>query len=156
MNDEVRQSVMSTSTWTRGLFMILFALIYQMAELVIILTCIFQFVAKLITGQPNERLLVFSEEVSEFILQILQFETFNTEYKPFPFNPWPELEDVEPVDQETDEEASYGEDAIDEDSVDEETDSEQTADEAPVETSNDAEEVIEGEVISAESPDKKS
>jgi hypothetical protein len=92
-NEDVRQSVMSPNTWVRGLYMLLFALIYQMAEVVMVFLCIFQFVVKLLSGETNERLLDFGEELSAFMLQILQFETFNSEFKPFPLNPWPSIED---------------------------------------------------------------
>jgi len=92
MNDEMRKSMTSTNTWTRGLYMLLFALIYSMTEFVVVFFCIFQFISRLLTGEVNDRLLALSEEVCEFMLQILQYETFNTDYKPFPFNPWPEID----------------------------------------------------------------
>jgi hypothetical protein len=92
MNDEVRQSMMSTNTWTRGLYMLLFALIYSLAEFVVVFTCIFQFIVRLVSGDINHRLLAMSKGVCGFMLQILQYETFNTDYKPFPFNPWPEID----------------------------------------------------------------
>jgi len=123
MKDEVRQSMMSASTWTRGLYMLLFAFIYSLAEFVVVFICIFQFIVRLVSGNINDRLLAMSRGVCEFILQILQYETFNTDYKPFPFNPWPEIEKVDMSDEVLNEE-SEGE----------------------------VEDVIEGEVISGTDP----
>ncbi len=123
MKDEVRQSMMSTSTWTRGLYMLLFAFIYSLAEFVVVFICIFQFIVRLVSGDINDRLLAMSRGVCEFILQILQYETFNTDYKPFPFNPWPEIEKVDMSDEVLNEEAE-----------------------------GEVEDVIEGEVISGTDP----
>jgi len=126
MKDEVRQSMMSTSTWTRGLYMLLFAFIYSLAEFVVVFICIFQFIVRLVSGDINDRLLAMSRGVCEFILQILQYETFNTDYKPFPFNPWPEIEKVDMSDEVLNEEAE-----------------------------GEVEDVIEGEVISGTDPKKE-
>lgn len=107
MNDDMRQSMTNTNTWTRGLYMLLFALIYSMVEFVVVFICIFQFISRLVRGEVNDRLLALSEEVCEFMLQILQYETFNTDYKPFPFNSWPEIDvaDVSSNDEAVNEEA---------------------------------------------------
>lgn len=95
MSEQVRQSVMSGNTWIRGLYMILFAVIYQLAELVLVFVCFLQFLFKLLTGELNEPLLDFGDDVTAYIQQILQFETFNSEYRPFPFNPWPGQEGMD-------------------------------------------------------------
>ena len=130
MNDAVQQSMTSTSTWTRGLYMVLFALIYSLAEAVVVFLCLFQFIFSLAKGEINNRLLSFSAEICEFMLQILQFETFNTEYKPFPFNPWPEINQTEVNDNSK-------------------TTTEKTANEVE---DIEAEDAIEGEVLSSTDP----
>lgn len=89
MDDDLRESLTATETWIRGLYMILFAFIYSLAEVVVVAVVVFQFLWMLITRTTNERLLEFSDDLSVFIYQILQFVTFNTEEKPFPFAPWP-------------------------------------------------------------------
>jgi hypothetical protein len=53
---------------------------------------IFQFLAVLVTGRANEPLLQFGKNLSVYILEILEFQTFNTELRPFPFSPWPDEE----------------------------------------------------------------
>ncbi|MBT3425406.1 MAG: DUF4389 domain-containing protein [Gammaproteobacteria bacterium] len=127
MNDAVKQSMTNTSTWTRGLYMVLFAFIYSLTEAVVVFICLFQFIFSLARGETNDRLLSFSKEICEFMLQILQYETFNTEYKPFPFNPWPEINQAEVSDN-----------------------NETTTEKTDNEVENlEAEEAIEGEVISA-------
>jgi len=76
--------------WMRALYMLLFIFIYSAAEVVIALVAIGQFLTVAITGSKNDRLLKFGQSLSTFIYQIMQFFTFNSEQKPFPFAEWPE------------------------------------------------------------------
>lgn len=75
--------------WIRGLFMLLFALIYSLAEVVVLAVAVFQFGTVLLTGRPNERLLEFGSNLSTYMYEIVLFFTYNTEQKPFPFDAWP-------------------------------------------------------------------
>ena len=88
-NEEVKQNLKSRSTWVRLAFMILFAVIFYISMFVLFAVAIIQFLAKLLTGEANERLLRFGEGLSRFIYQTGQFMTFNTEEMPFPFSDWP-------------------------------------------------------------------
>ncbi len=76
-------------TWVRGLFMLLFVALYNVAAILIGAVAILQFAWKLISGETNPRLLTFGEDLSRYFYQILRYLTFNTEEKPFPFADWP-------------------------------------------------------------------
>lgn len=76
-------------TWIRLLYVILFAVIYSVAELVVGLLVVVQFGFVLLAGERNRKLLEFGGDLSRFIYQILQFVTFNSDEKPFPFADWP-------------------------------------------------------------------
>jgi len=89
MNDDVKTHIESTETWLRLLFMVLFAVISWIAKLVLIAVVIFQFLVKLLTGDVNERALNLGGQLSTYIYQILNYLTFNTEERPFPFTDWP-------------------------------------------------------------------
>lgn len=89
MNTELKSNVTRRSTWVRALYMLLFALIYSLAELVLAVVVLFQFAFTLFTGKPNQQLLGFGRGLSMFFYQVLVYLTYNTEDKPFPFNPWP-------------------------------------------------------------------
>ncbi len=82
------------SIWIRGLYMLLFAVIAHIAELVIGLVMLVQFILKAFTENTNHNLLSFGNQLGKYVLEIVQFLTFNTEEKPFPFNTWPKA-DVE-------------------------------------------------------------
>jgi len=62
------------------------------AEVVLTLLVVFQFLVTLFTGKANEPLLKLGTNLSTYFYQIIQFQTFNTEEKPFPFSPWPDAE----------------------------------------------------------------
>jgi len=100
MNDEVKMHVTNTQTWLRLLFMLLFAAISWVAKLVLIAVVIFQFLVKLLTGDVNEHALDLGGQLSSYIYQILNYLTFNTEERPFPFTDWPSgASRAEPVEQ---------------------------------------------------------
>ena len=91
--DELRENLIETSTWVRGLnmllFIVIYALLYTLAEIVLFGVVIAQFVIKLITGSVNQRLLDLGYSTSTYVYQIFLFLTFVSEERPFPFSPWP-------------------------------------------------------------------
>ncbi len=89
--NEIVEHVKSRSTWLRLVFMLLFALIFYIAELVLFAVAALQFLWKLFTGDVNGRLTVFGANLGEFLRQVVLFLTFNTERMPFPFTDWPDV-----------------------------------------------------------------
>lgn len=81
------------SIWIRALYMLLFALIFHLTEAVIGLVMVVQFILKAATGDTNSNLLTFGGQLSQYLAEIVQFQTFNTEDKPFPFGQWPKGSD---------------------------------------------------------------
>ncbi|GGK56329.1 DUF4389 domain-containing protein [Amphritea balenae] len=77
------------SIWWRALYMLLFGVLYSVAEVVLVVVIVFQFIALLVFKSPNGRLLTFGQSLSTYIYQILSFLTFNSESHPYPFAPWP-------------------------------------------------------------------
>ncbi len=86
----------SPATWRRGLFMLICAFLYNVAEMVVVAVAILQFLFKLVTGEENVQLKLFGKGLSIFFYQTMQFLTFNSERKPFPFSPWPTTQ-MEPL-----------------------------------------------------------
>ncbi len=77
------------ATWIRGLYMLLFAILFNIAELVLAAVAIFQFLAQLLTGGVNRRLQGFGANLAEYLRQVADFLTYAGETKPFPFGRWP-------------------------------------------------------------------
>lgn len=89
MEPQLKSNLGSRKTWLRGLYMLLFAVIYSVTEVVIGAVVILQFLFTLVTGKTNARLLQFGRSLSRYVYQIMLFFTFNSEELPFPFNEWP-------------------------------------------------------------------
>ena len=89
MDTELRERLTSKHLWSRALYMALFVVAYIVAETLLTLTVIFQFVSILVSGSANGPLLKFGLNLSTYIYQIVCFQTFNNEEKPFPFSDWP-------------------------------------------------------------------
>ena len=89
MGDELKAHLKERKTWLRGLYMLLFAIFYGIAEIVITAVVLFQFLLVLFTGRTNERLLKLGQSLGTYVYQILQFLTFNSDYHSYPFGAWP-------------------------------------------------------------------
>lgn len=76
-------------TWLRGLFMLLFVLIYSVTEVIVLVVVVLQFLFVLFTGKQNIRLKDLGEGLSIFVYQIMSYWTYNSEVRPFPFAQWP-------------------------------------------------------------------
>lgn len=94
----LKDNLSNRHSWIRGLYILLFALFYSIAEVVLWAIVIVQFGSRLITGGRNERLLEFSGSLNRYIFEILQYITYRSEFMPFPFAEWPETEVLEEED----------------------------------------------------------
>ena len=113
MDSEIKEHISSTTTWGRALFMVLFGIIYSVAEIVLVTVAVLQFCFVLFTASTNARLLHFGAELSDFLYQIFLYLTYNKEEKPFPFANWPTREDedltaLEQADDDDDDEPEQG------------------------------------------------
>ena len=90
MNDDLKENIKQQSTWLRGLYMLMFALLYSVTEVVLFAIVIIQFFLMLLTGSTNAQLLKLGQSIASYIYQIIQYLTFNSEYQPFPMGDWPD------------------------------------------------------------------
>ncbi len=91
MNDNIKDSLKDNSTWMRILYMAIFVFIFNIVELLIAVLVIFQLLVLLFTGEKNIRLVDFGGLLSQYAYRMLQFLTFNSEDKPFPFADWDDV-----------------------------------------------------------------
>lgn len=87
--DTMKSNITNTSAWKRLLMMLLFTIIWSVAEIVIVAVVLFQFLSVLFTGNKNEKVLIFGAQLATFTYQVFHFLTYNTEQQPFPFADWP-------------------------------------------------------------------
>ena len=87
---DMKANVKNVDTWIRGLFIIIFAFIFQIfLTWIIWLVVVFQFIMKLVTANLNPNVMNFSGGLTRYAFQILEYATFQSEERPWPFGPWP-------------------------------------------------------------------
>lgn len=89
---DIKENAKNVDVWTRGLFIVIYAVIFYFLFALIWLVVIFQFIMKLITTELNPQLLEFCDSLIKYVSQILLYITFKSEERPFPFSPWPKTE----------------------------------------------------------------
>jgi hypothetical protein len=92
----LEEHVKSKRTWMRLLFMILMSIAWSIAVAITSIVVVVNFFYVLFTGESNSRLTVLGHSLASYLFQIVEYMTFNTETRPFPFDeewPAPEPED---------------------------------------------------------------
>lgn len=87
--DVVKENIKSPAIWKRLLYMLLFMIVWGIAEFVLFWVVVFQFIYSF-SGKQNENLQRFGRSMAVFMADIVQFLTYNTEEHPFPLSDWPE------------------------------------------------------------------
>jgi hypothetical protein len=87
---DLEQNLRARSTWMRLLFMIVIGICHELARLVGAVIVLLQFLHVLFTGKPNIRLKDAGLSLAQYVYQVVEYLTFNTEVRPFPFDAeWP-------------------------------------------------------------------
>lgn len=78
-----------SSGWYRLPYMLLFVVVFEIAEIIVYVTALVQFVLRMVTGHPNERLRTFGGDLSRYVGGIVAYLTYKSDAVPYPFGPWP-------------------------------------------------------------------
>lgn len=79
----------SSEVWKRGVFMLLFMLAFGIAQTLLNLLAVVQFLWLLFTKEPNQVLRRFGKSLSAWLAETALFLCCDTEQKPFPWTDWP-------------------------------------------------------------------
>ncbi len=79
------------SLWLRLVYMILFLIVYSVSETIVVLTTVVAFIFCLVGKPVPPRILYVGRSFARFIEEVIVFLTFNSEQRPFPFSPWPDV-----------------------------------------------------------------
>ncbi len=90
MDETRKKNLTDTKTWMRLVYMILFVVAFNVAEIVLGAVVLAQFLFQLFTGRPNERLRTLGQGLGAYIYEIIVFLSYHSDDKPFPFGHWPE------------------------------------------------------------------
>ena len=74
--------------WTRLLYMLLFIVIANIVEVVVLVAMIVQFIMHVSTGNANQRLQILGRQLGAYLQAIVGFLTYDSDTTPYPFNPW--------------------------------------------------------------------
>lgn len=77
--------VLNGESWRRFGFMLLFAPLLGCVGFMIAFVALFQFFSVLASGENNSQLRSLGRDLSRFAVAIMDYLTYNTERKPFPF-----------------------------------------------------------------------
>ncbi|MCW8915898.1 MAG: DUF4389 domain-containing protein [Magnetovibrio sp.] len=88
MQPETRDNLTNQATWMRLLFIILFAIAFNIAELLIAVIAIFQFFKVLFTKTPNEKLQGFGADLAAYIADVARYLTYQSDKMPYPVSDW--------------------------------------------------------------------
>ncbi|MGH8353343.1 MAG: DUF4389 domain-containing protein [Pseudomonas sp.] len=86
---EPTEELQRESILLRILWMLVFVVVWQLAELLLGGVVLLQLGYRLFYGAPSGRLLAFGDSLSQYLAQIGRFGTFNSDEKPWPFADWP-------------------------------------------------------------------
>lgn len=73
----------------RVLWMIVFVLVWQVAQFILGAVVLVQLIYRLFYGAPSASLMNFGDSLSQFLAQIGRFGSFHSDQKPWPFADWP-------------------------------------------------------------------
>jgi hypothetical protein len=77
--------------WLRLVYMLILAIAWIVAEVVLLAAVVLQFLFKLFTGRSIDHLTRFSDTLADYMAQIVRFVTFVSDDRAFPFAPWPSV-----------------------------------------------------------------
>lgn len=89
MESSEKSNISNSAFWLRLVFMLIFAVLVQLAAAVMWVVVVLQFFFNLFTGVGNQQLSSFGNSLAVFIYQTWQFLNYNSEEKPYPFQDWP-------------------------------------------------------------------
>ena len=88
--DDLVENVREPSGWVRVLFVIFFIAVLQLIiGPLVVLLALAQSLFLIFTAKANENLAGFGALLATYAAQILNFVTFNSERRPFPFSDFP-------------------------------------------------------------------
>lgn len=76
------------AVWLRGLWMLLFAVGFRLAEWVLLVTTVVQFFWMLFAKEKNGPIASFGEDLADWNARVTRFQSGASDEKPFPFAKW--------------------------------------------------------------------
>jgi hypothetical protein len=89
--EEVEMNERERPGLLRALYTILYLIIIRLISMVLFVIAITQYIYSWLTGEPNDKILHFTEGLAEYSKQLVSYVGFNTDEKPWPVGEWPDV-----------------------------------------------------------------
>lgn len=86
---EINTSPDRKAAWMRGLFMLVFMILFEVGKVVLAVVTVIQFVWMVVKGSKNDELTRFGRGLGRWFREVIAFLTADSEEKPFPWQSWP-------------------------------------------------------------------
>ena len=86
ISDEAMSNIKDSSTWIDAVLVVVYLVVFSYSIFLLWIIGIAQFFFKLITKNPHSHLGELTNLFQKFINQIIDFVSFETEERPYPFN----------------------------------------------------------------------
>lgn len=86
--DEPEDFAAPDNIWMRGLWMIVMAIMFGLAQSILGVTALVQWLWMLVTKKKNGLLVEFGDDLGLWMHDVARFQTGVTESKPFPWKRW--------------------------------------------------------------------
>lgn len=83
------QETKGDNIWKRGLLMFVFAILFGIAESLLVVMTVIQFLWRAISGAPNVALVDFGAALADWTREVTRFQVMKTDERPFPWGDWP-------------------------------------------------------------------
>ena len=91
--DNIMCNLKQGSAWVRVILMIAFAVVlYVIIPAIVLVLMLTQTLFVFITGDSNDNLRVLGTALSKYIFEVLQFLSYASDNRPFPFSAFPSVE----------------------------------------------------------------
>lgn len=88
--EAVVENIKETSIWLRLVLVLIFLFVFTFTDIILWLIAGIQFLFTIFTKKPNDNLLSLSIKIRKYLSQIIDFVTYSSDLKPFPFSPFPD------------------------------------------------------------------
>ncbi len=76
--------------WMRGLWMLIFAVLFELAKVIVAVGALFQFLWMLLKGEKNRPVADLGAQIGAWLSDVSRFLTGASDDMPFPVRPWSE------------------------------------------------------------------
>jgi len=98
MDSRLKEELTASEKWLRLLYIFAYAVMFQIAEIILAVTVAIQFLWTLFTGRANASLRDFGAQIGAWLRQTVAYATWASEQRPWPFGlawPTPDTDDTQ-------------------------------------------------------------